>query len=405
MADVMLSRRHVLRGSGCALAAAAATRIRAETAADGVTVLRTSTAGFNGVAPGPVIRARRGEEVRVRLINGLDEPTAIHWHGVRVPNAMDGGVPLTGPPVAPGAGFDYRFRVPDAGTFWYRAAVRSQQESGLYGALIVAEPMPPPVDQDHVLIYGERRSADGRRHFTLNGAPTFDISTRSKERLRLRFINASATELMDARVENHRVTVMALDGEPAEPFASRDGRITLGPGNRADVFIDATLPPRSVAPITFAPGGGEVPTARIVYGAAPVRAALLAESPPLPDNPLPARMNFVRALRVTMLMEAGNPSPAATLPPALFTAERGRTVVIALSNRDSGPRVVHLHGHHFRLLDRLDDGWKPYWLDTVVVAERQTERIAFVADNPGRWLIEQQALDGPAAGLSWFEVK
>jgi len=66
---------------------------------------------------------------------------------------------------------------------------------------------------------------------------------------------------------------------------------------------------------------------------------------------------------------------------------------------------VHLHGHHFRLLDRLDDGWKPYWLDTIVVAGRQTARIAFVADNPGRWLIEQHALDGPAAGVNWFEVK
>src|SRR5260370_19080 len=125
------------------------------------------------------------------------EPTALHWHGVRVPNAMDGGVPLTAPPVAPGASFDYRFRVPDAGTFWYRAAPRAQQENGLYGALIVAEPTSPPVDQDHLLIFGVRRSSrDGTRQFTLNGAAALDISVRSNERLRLRFVNASVTQVM-----------------------------------------------------------------------------------------------------------------------------------------------------------------------------------------------------------------
>jgi FtsP/CotA-like multicopper oxidase with cupredoxin domain len=68
---------------------------------------------------------------------------------------------------------------------------------------------------------------------------------------------------------------------------------------------------------------------------------------------------------------------------------------------------VHLHGHHFRLLDRLDDGWKPYWLDTVPVVPRQTVRIAFVADNLGRWRIENRAVDGPAAVENpvWFEVR
>src|SRR5713101_4476893 len=138
----MLSRRDVLLGSGCALATFTV-RAHAETAPDGFTVLRASTAGFDGAVPGPVIRARRGGEVKVHLVNGLDEPTALHWHGVRLPNAMDGGSPLTSPPVASGASFDYRFAAPDAGTFWYRALRRDQQERGLYGALIVEEPATP----------------------------------------------------------------------------------------------------------------------------------------------------------------------------------------------------------------------------------------------------------------------
>jgi FtsP/CotA-like multicopper oxidase with cupredoxin domain len=389
----MLSRRHVLVGSGCAILVAHA---RAETAPDGFMVLRAAPGGYGGAMPGPVIRLRRGDEVKVRLVNGLDEPTAIVWHGVRVPDAVD-----TQAPIAPGASVDHRFIVPDAGTFWYRAASRHQQEHGLYGGLIVEESMPPPVDRDQLLVFAARGERDDPRRFTLNGSPALDIVARANERLRLRFLNASTSQVMEARIEGHRVIVMALDGEPAEPFTSRDSRIALGPGNRADVFVDATLAPGSVAPILFGHAGGEMPLARIVCEGAPARPAPLGEPPPLAANPLPARMNFARALRTTLPIDGTSGAPG---PAPLFTVERGRTVVLALDNRDTAEHVVHLHGHHFRVLDRLDDGWKPYWLDTIVAAGRQTARIAFVADNPGRWLIEQHALDGPAVGIAWFQV-
>jgi len=294
--------------------------------------------------------------------------------------------------------------VTDAGTFWYRAVPRGQQERGLYGALVVAEPTPPTVDQDQLLVFADRPAeGDGARRLTLNGAATLDIPVRPNERLRLRFINASVAQVMNARIADHRVVVMALDGEPAEPFTSRDGRVVLGPGNRADVFVDATLAPGAVAPIMLTHDGAEASLARIIYEGSPARAAPLGDPAPLPANPLPARMNFSRALRITLPIEGGD--AAAPAPKALFAAERGRTVVMALDNRDDGAHVVHIHGHHFRLLDRLDDGWKPYWLDTIVVPPKQIGRIAFVADNPGRWLIEQHALDGPAARINWFEVK
>src|SRR5258708_13132682 len=96
----MWSRRDVLLGSGCALATLAAP-VHADRAPDGFTVLRASPAGFDGAVPGPVIRARRGDEVKVRLVNGLDEPAALHWHGVRLPNALDGGPPPPSPPPPP----------------------------------------------------------------------------------------------------------------------------------------------------------------------------------------------------------------------------------------------------------------------------------------------------------------
>ena len=99
---------------------------------------------YNGVSPGPEIRVRQGERVRVRLVNELDEPTSIHWHGIRIDNAMDGVSGLTQEAVPPGKTFDYDFVAPDAGTYWYHAHNKSwsQVGRGLYGPLIVDEPEP-----------------------------------------------------------------------------------------------------------------------------------------------------------------------------------------------------------------------------------------------------------------------
>jgi FtsP/CotA-like multicopper oxidase with cupredoxin domain len=163
---------------------------------------------------------------------------------------------------------------------------------------------------------------------------------------------------------------------------------------------------------------GAPPTVRLVYSAAPARSAPLGAPAPLPANPLPERMNLARAVRVTLPIEGRRAAPIAppqtdqslTSPPqlrpqALFTAERGRTVVMAIDNRDAGVHAVHVHGHHFRLLDRLDDGWKPYWLDTLPVAPGKIVRIAFVADAPGSWRIESHALGSAAVSEHWFEVR
>src|SRR5262249_20571547 len=106
----MLSRRHLLLGSTCSLAMTA-TCTRADDGLD-MTVRQAGKAGCTGAVLGRVIRARRGDEVKVRLVNGLDEPMALCWHGVRLPNAIDNA-----PPAAPGASIDYRFVVPDGGTF------------------------------------------------------------------------------------------------------------------------------------------------------------------------------------------------------------------------------------------------------------------------------------------------
>jgi FtsP/CotA-like multicopper oxidase with cupredoxin domain len=80
--------------------------------------------------------------------------------------------------------------------------------------------------------------------------------------------------------------------------------------------------------------------------------------------------------------------------------------VLALANRGAVPTVFHLHGHHFRLLDRLDDGWKPFWLDTLAIEPGQTQRIAFAAEHAGRWLIESFATDWAAPRLvRWYAIE
>jgi FtsP/CotA-like multicopper oxidase with cupredoxin domain len=405
------SRRRFLAGAGAA-ATCLPTFLRAETAPDGFLVLRARPAppgrdgqaplwGYDATAPGPTLRVKRGDELRVRLVNELAEPTTIHWHGLRLPNPMDGVPQLTQPAIAPGASFDYRFRPPDAGTFWYHAFVPGQVDKGLHGALIVEELEPVEIDRDIVLLLGMPGTVSGVVAL-VNGSPRPDIPVKTAERLRLRLINATAARGLSIKLEAHAARVMAIDGQPAEPFVARDSRVALGPGNRVDLFVDAIRNAGTTAAILTG-ARDEVPLARLVYeSGGAVRAAPRAEPRPLPPGPLPARIDLRNSLRIEMALASAKPLDPAG--PPLFTVKRGRTVTLAIRNTSGQPQAVHVHGHSFRLLDRLDDGWKPYWLDTLVVGD-QTERIAFIADNPGKWLIDCRMLERSDAGSSaWFAV-
>ena len=385
----------------------------------------TALLAYGGMVPGPLLRATRGEEVRARLVNDLAEPTAVHWHGVRVPNAMDGVPHLTQPPVMPGDRFDYRFVARDAGTFWYRCRAPSLAglERGLHGVVLVDEPIPPDVDRDLLLVLDawplkgdgtldEANAAPSQP--TVNGAPAMDIVVRANERLRIRLLNATPSQLLAIRIERHEARVMAIDGQPAEPFIAHEGRVALGPGNRVDLFVDAALQAGDSASIMLQATNGESALVRLRYNAGPpARPAVRAEPAPLPANPLPARMDFSRAYRMDVPLDEAargwKPSLQALsgdYGAPLFSVRRGGVAMLAFINAAATSRVVHLHGHSFRLLDAMDDGWKPYWLDTLSVPPRRTARIAFVADNPGKWLIEARTLDSTTAPMvAWFEVK
>jgi FtsP/CotA-like multicopper oxidase with cupredoxin domain len=421
-----LSRRSAIRGTGAAVSAALfPVCSRAQPAGSRVITARTGTAnlrggdagptpirGFDGTVPAPLLRVKRGEELSVKLVNELVTDVSIHWHGVRVPNAMDGVPGLTQAAVAPGDSFQYRFTPPDAGTYWYSAPSRFIEDRALYGVLIVDETDRVDVDRDVALALDAwTLGADGRpdpvgtTHFTVNGLPTTDIPINTNERLRLRLLNASRDRMLTVRIDRHAATVVAIDGQPAEPFPSRDSRVALPPGNRVDLFIDATLAPESTAPIFVGLDDREAPLARLVYGSAPGRDAPRGEVKPLPENPLPQRMNFAAAVKLDVALDDPKYRPAgANFGRPLFTTAPRQSVIIGFKNLTSQAHVVHLHGHSARLLDALDDGWKPYWLDTVLAPPQRTTRIAFVADNRGKWLIESQVLRGDGGIRTWFEI-
>jgi len=100
---------------------------------------------YNGQVPGSLLRAKQGERVRIHFENALDEPTTVHWHGLRIPINMDGVPDISQKPVQPGETFTYEFTVPDAGTFWYHPHVNTSEQTarGLSGIFIVEEKIPP----------------------------------------------------------------------------------------------------------------------------------------------------------------------------------------------------------------------------------------------------------------------
>jgi len=412
-----VSRRWFI-GAGAAIACSGLPpRAQAQTAPEGLRRLHaravgpghavqsaSSGLGYDGIVPGPTLRARRGEELRVRLVNDLATPTSVHWHGIRLPNAMDGVPALTQPAIAPGASFDYRFRPPDAGTFWYHAYVAGQTDRGLAGVLIVEDAQPVDVDRDVALMLTASPAAAGPP-VLVNGAARPDIAVKSGERLRLRIINATTSRGLFLKLAGHAVRVMAIDGQPAEPFLARDSRVGLGPGNRIDLFIDTMGDAGAMAPLLAGPlagAGEEQPIARLVYEAGAARIGRRSEPLPLPPNPLPAHIDLRNSLKAELML--ANAKPLDPAGPPLFTVKRGRAVTLAIRNTSGHPHVMHLHGHSARVLDRLDDGWKPFWMDTLVVGD-QIERIAFVADNPGKWLIRCAMLERQDADTAaWFAV-
>jgi FtsP/CotA-like multicopper oxidase with cupredoxin domain len=219
----------------------------------------TAVWAYDGTVPGPEHRVRQGDPLRLVVNNKLGEDTTVHWHGIRLPNAMDGVPGLTQKPIRPGESFSYEFTPPDAGTFWYHPHADTLQQigRGLAGALIVEEREPVAVDRDLLWFiedwrldetgqitpsFGNSMEAgmSGRigNTVTVNGRVPNRVSVKAGERVRLRIVNAALARIVSLRFEGHRPVVVGHDGQPCEPYMSEGGRLVLGPAMRADLIID-----------------------------------------------------------------------------------------------------------------------------------------------------------------------
>jgi len=380
---------------------------------------------LGGPAPSGDTGLKRGDALEVTLLNDLPVPTVLNWHGIEGVVAAE---PLAArPPLSPGSKETLVIPLRHAGTLMIdlRLLGDGQARPAPARALIVAENEPVAVDRDQVFLIEDWRlrpdgtviapgidPKDALAAYTINGLTKLDIPTRTNERLRIRLVNGCQRSVIAIKIEGYEVRVMAIDGQPAEPFPARNGAVVLAPGTRVDAFIDVTASAGSTSSILLHDGKEPRPIARLIASnEPPIRAAPLPLAPPLPSNGLPTQLDLKSALRFDVAL--GGPQTdwvrpatfAVTAPPS-FRAKAGRTVVLALTNRAEVATVFHLHGHHFRLLDRLDDGWKPFWLDTLAVEPGQTQRVAFAAEHAGRWLIESMTTDWAAPRLvRWFSVE
>ena len=372
--------------------------------------------------PGPILRFKRGGSLDIALRNDLPVPVALSLRGI------DGAAtsePLASrPAVAAGTTANLSVALRHAGTSLcdVRLLADGTAQPSRPLPLVVQEQEAVPVDRDEVLLVEDWRlgtdgtviaagvdAGDAAIVFTVNGEIGPEIRTRPHERLRLRIINACQRAAIAIKVEGVEIRVMAMDGEPTEPFWARNGALVLAPGSRVDGFLDATTPAGSRAAILLSDGKEARPIAYLATAnEPPLRPAPLPPAPPLPSNGLPERLDLKNAQRIDLPLSGPDwvrpTSFTASFEPA-FRAKTGRTVVLALANRAPTATVFHLHGHHFRLLDRLDDGWKPFWLDTLAVEPGQTQRIAFAAEYAGRYLLESVATDWAAPRfVRWYEV-
>lgn len=415
---------------------------------------QTKILSYSRQSPSPVLRLKQGKPFRAVVENRLDQDTTIHWHGIRVPNAMDGVPGLTQLPIKPGESFTYEFTPPDAGTFWYHPHANSLEQigRGLAGLLIVEEREPVAVDRDMAWLLQDWRLNDdgaispgfgsmmdaamsGRvgNVVTVNGAPPRDLAVRGGERIRLRLANAALARIFGLRFEGHNPVVIAVDGQPCEPYAPDDGRIVLGPAMRIDLLLDAKgEPARRYAIIDDFYDGLAYPLAGLAYEREASRPAVPATALSLPPNPLP-QPDISGARRHDIVLQGGmmgggklkgvGGMMGMAMPgmdggpiwaindmsmtgdgqmnmPPLFTLARGESCIITMRNETAWWHTMHIHGFSVLMLSR---NGKPapnrQWQDTVLMAPTDITECAFVADNPGNWMFHCHITDHQMAGL------
>jgi FtsP/CotA-like multicopper oxidase with cupredoxin domain len=383
---------------------------------------------FDGGVPGPLIRARVGDRVVVHFTNNLAEETTIHWHGLRIPAAMDGMPGHSQPPIQPGGTFDYDFVVPDASTFWYHPHVNSavQEGNGLYGAFIVDDPAEPTGLGDEVVMVlsdiavqddgalqpsdsaGDLGTLFGREGNVLlvNGKVRPTLKARPGLRQRWRFINAAKTRYFQISLDGHAFTRIGGDGglltspvEVAQPVVT--------PGERMDLLV-----------VPQGEAGAELVVKWIAfdrgYGSTFERPpldlfAVRLEGSTVETPPLPAIQRAIEPLPTDGATPINLSLTATSMPFSLgingvpfkdsepLMANVGETQVWTISNTFDFAHPFHLHGFFFQV---LSPAGPLEWKDTVNVPVDGT--VSFVVrydDRPGMWMFHCHILDHAEAGM------
>lgn len=453
-----LSRRHFLLGSSSALMlSACSSPLLTVDSAPGYDYVLTAQPHpielipgtttpawcFNQAYPMEPLRAKQGQPVRILFRNRLAEPTTIHWHGLRIPIQMDGVPFLSQPPVAPGSDFLYEFTPPDAGTFWFHPHVNSLQQlgRGLVGALIVEEADAVAFDQDITLLLknwhltedGEFAPFTSPRNAarmgtpgnweTVNGAVKPTIEVPCGARVRLRFLNVDNTVMYTLAAAGVNATVIAIDGNPvAKPFLLEPHKI--GPGMRLDVAINTPKEAGKTVKIRNGKGKLFFDLVSFVTAGQPNPNPTLT-IPTLPLNPI-KEVNLSKAEELNFVFEwEGAITPAAkngktqhqfwtinrrawqgmsaqSIPEPVANLKLGGHYVFNLRNVTPHAHPIHLHGYTWKVLESNKREITPYHTDTVLLEKNERVKVAFVADNPGRWMYHCHVIEHMKTGLMGY---
>jgi len=387
--------------------------------------------------------------MRLSVRNTLTDYTAMHWHGLRIANEMDGVPYLTQMPMGQNEVFQYEFTPPDAGTYWYHphCMTMEQMAHGLTGVMVIAEPEDPGFDSEQVINLRDfRLDEDGAflPAFTQRGAaragtfgnvhtanwlqqPVYDHAAGGL--VRLRVVNTDTTRIYKLHLEGAEARIIAWDGHPADveiPLPSADTPLLVGPGQRVDFAV--AVPEgegQTVALMAKLPGQPPLAMARLRAVGATV-ARNLRDLKPLAANPV-AKPDLANAELYEFVFgwtpEGGVPNngfcgslgynfwsinrkpwpgDAAQGVGPLATLELGKTYVLRLQNESPNLHPIHLHGLAFVPLKSNQRQLPPQMTDTMLLLKDEVVEIALVADNPGDWAFHCHVIEHQKTGLTGF---
>lgn len=399
-----------------------------------------------------ILRARRGEPFRAALRNELVEHTTIHWHGVRVPIAMDGVPYMTQPPVEPGQSFAYEFAPPDAGTFFFHphCDTVAQLGRGLAGVLIVEEPaeqglfaadlvcgikdwqLKPDGGFDAFITdRGAAHAGTFGNVESVNALPVAEHKAPAGGWVRLRVLNLDSSRIVVLDLAGAEGRIIATDGNPVPPVPVKGWR--LGPAMRVDIAF--RMPADPAKDVTLQNVFSTVPRPLARIAAAGVAQAA-GTMPPLSPTRV-AEADPDTAQRLTFELTAGHVAPELEAwlketglgldalclptrtfwaingkswsgqshqltPPPLAELKLGQPYLFELFNGTPHPHPVHLHGHTFRVLRSSKKDIVPHLADTVLVAPKERVEICFIADNPGDWMMHCHIIEHQETGMMGY---